>query len=116
TELCSSNTNTTPTLVGGFSRSMHRTQRAPFQAKTRWPLSEPSCRDRFQLIATALIATAFMPDDDFTKPPFPNGHIAAASAIPAKPQIAIVAVVAVEATEIAIVPIAAVRSHAQVQL
>jgi hypothetical protein len=59
---------------------------------------------------------AFMPDDDFTEPPLPNGHVAAASAVPAKPVIAIIAVVAIEATEIAIVPIATVRSYAQVQL
>src|SRR4029077_14941561 len=63
-----------------------------------------------------LVAPAFMPDDDFTEPPLPNDHVAATSLFPAKPEIAIITVVAIEATEIATVPVAAARSHAQIQL
>jgi hypothetical protein len=55
-----------------------------------------------------------MPDDDFTEPPFPNGHVATAT--PIKPPIAIIAVVAIVTTVITIFPVAAVRSYAQVQL
>jgi hypothetical protein len=67
-------------------------------------------RHRFRLVAMA-----FMADDDFAKPPFSDGHVAAASVSSAKPP-AIIAVVAIESTVNAMIPVAAVRSYAQVQL